>query len=63
MIGTSLRTSRSDPGLSASAGVQRITRYISTATRCASDSAVVGCPLPADVVARIASRPKSIALA
>ena len=51
------------PRVVGSAGVQRITRYISTVTRCASDSAVVGWPLPAAVVARIASLPKSIALA
>src|SRR5687768_12640720 len=64
MIGTawpSESTSRSAVGFHGSFGSHRICLYMSTVTRCASDSAVDGWPLPAAVVISTESFPISIA--
>src|SRR5690348_18065615 len=64
MIGTacpSLSTSRSLFGFQGSFGSHRIWWYSRTVTRWASDSAVDGCPLPADVVISTDSFPRSTA--
>src|SRR6266436_10312958 len=66
MMGTawpSDSTRRSAAGSRGCSGRQRIVRYISAAVRCASESALVGWPLPAAVVARTASLAMAIALA
>src|SRR5947208_13738905 len=65
MMGTacpSERTRRSFVGFHGSLGSQRIWWYISTVTRCASDSAVEGWPLPAAVVISTLNFPMSMAL-
>src|SRR4051794_27311411 len=65
MIGTacpSESTSRSLLGFHGSFGSQRIWWYINTDTRCASDSALEGWPLPAAVVISTLNLPMSMAL-
>jgi len=64
MIGTacpSLSTSRSLLGFHGSFGSHRIWWYSRTVTKWASDKAVDGCPLPADVVISTDSFPSSTA--